>query len=58
MAEKYNIRLSPFQEMLFRAWDKLFPPTAWKRKWATEVAQVEGYENHWIIEHGAHSNQY
>lgn len=48
MAEKYSIKLSPAQQHLFEAWNKQFPPSPWEKQWATKVAQIEGYQNHFI----------
>ncbi|CAM4376641.1 MAG: Nuclease NucM [Legionella sp.] len=48
MSEHYTLSLSRQQEQLFRAWNKQFPPTVWEQEWATQVAQIEGYPNHYI----------
>lgn len=48
MAEHYHIRLSSSQRKLFEAWNKEFPPTAWEKTWANEVAKIEGYHNTYI----------
>lgn len=48
MAEKYSISLSPSQQKLFEAWNQQFPPSAWEKRWATRVAEIEGYQNHFI----------
>lgn len=48
MAYQYNIRLSGSQKALFEAWNKQFPPEEWEKKWATEVALIEGYNNSFI----------
>lgn len=53
MAEHYQLSLSPSQRQLFEAWNRLYAPTEWEKKWAKEVARIEGYENpyitHWEI---------
>ncbi len=49
-SERYNIRLSPAQEKLFLAWNKLYPPTAWEYQWAAQVELIEGYENEYITQ--------
>ena len=48
MSERYNIRLSPAQRKLFKAWSKQYPPTEQEKSWAASVAKVEGYQNRYI----------
>ena len=50
MADKYNIELSPAQHQLLLAWNKQFSPGAWEKHWASEVADIEGYKNHYITD--------
>jgi len=48
MAERYHIHLSKSQRKLFEAWNKEFPPTAWEKTQANQVAKFEGYHNAYI----------
>jgi deoxyribonuclease-1 len=50
MAEKYHIKLSKAHHQLLVAWNKKFSPGAWEKRWANEVAIIEGYKNHYISE--------
>ena len=50
MSQQYTIPLSSSQNKLFLAWNKRFPPTAWEREWAGQVAFIEGYENPFITQ--------
>ena len=50
MSQQYAIPLSSSQNKLFLAWNKRFPPTAWEREWAAQVAVIEGYENPYITQ--------
>ncbi|HAU1025086.1 MULTISPECIES: endonuclease [Legionella] len=50
MSQQYTIPLSSSQKKLFLAWNKRFPPTAWEREWAAQVAFIEGYENPYITQ--------
>jgi len=49
MAQKYGVKLSKQQRILFIAWDRMFPPTQWEIEWAKRVAEKEGYENPYIM---------
>jgi len=48
MSDQYNIKLSPAQKQLFEVWSQRFPPDAWEKQWASQVADIEGYENRYI----------
>ncbi|SEG41414.1 deoxyribonuclease-1 [Legionella quinlivanii DSM 21216] len=48
MADRYGIALSSAQQQLFVAWHRQFPPSAWEKEWASQVAAIEGYSNPWI----------
>lgn len=50
MSEHYNLSLSNSQRQLFEAWNRLYAPTEWERKWANQVAQIEGYDNPYITQ--------
>ena len=50
MSEHYGLSLSPSQKKLFIAWNKTFAPSAWEKKWALQVAVIEGYENKYITQ--------
>lgn len=50
MSQQYAIPLSSSQNKLFLAWNKRFPPTAWEREWAAQIAFIEGYENPYITQ--------
>lgn len=52
MSERYAIALSSSQNKLFQAWNKQFPPSAWEREWAFQVASIEGYDNPYITQWG------
>ena len=49
MSKKYDIKLSPSQRKLFDAWNKQFPPSLFEKKWASQVALIEGYPNPYIL---------
>ena len=48
VSNHYGIHLSDDERLLFNSWNKLYPPTESERKWANQVAQVEGYNNPYI----------
>jgi len=52
MVQKYHIKLSVSQKRLFETWNKKYPPTAWEKTWAYQVASVEGYTNPFIAQDG------
>jgi deoxyribonuclease-1 len=49
MAQRYKIRLSQAQQQLFVAWDGQYPPNAWEKSWAKQIAAIEGYTNPFIL---------
>ncbi len=48
MAEHYHIQLSSAQKQLFDTWNKQFPPDAWEKNWASQIARIQGYSNPYI----------
>jgi len=48
MAGKYNVKLSKSQRSLLEYWNQSFPPQAWEKKWARQIARIQGYENSYI----------
>lgn len=49
MAQRYQIKLSRTQQMLFESWNKQHPPDNWEKSWAKQIAGIEGYANPYII---------
>ncbi|STX50912.1 putative endonuclease-1 [Legionella busanensis] len=49
MSYKYGIHLSEAQRTLFLMWDTQFPPSNIEKQWAQKVAEVEGYDNPYIV---------
>lgn len=50
VSEHYHLPLSSSQRQLFESWNILHPPSAWEKNWAMQVAEIEGYENHYIMD--------
>lgn len=50
LADFYKLSLSHSQRKLYLAWHRQFPPSDWEKKWATDVAGIEGYTNPYILE--------
>lgn len=50
MSEHYHLPLSKSQRQLFERWNKLHSPSQWERNWATQIAEIEGYQNKYIAE--------
>ncbi len=48
MSEKYGIKLSQSQRLLFEAWSKKYPPSQWEIQWAAKIASIEGYTNPFV----------
>ncbi|HVV67969.1 MAG TPA: endonuclease [Gammaproteobacteria bacterium] len=48
MSITYGIKLSHSQQALFEVWNKQYPPSEWEKKWAKQVAYIEGYINPYI----------
>lgn len=49
MAKKYNLNLSASQKGLFEAWNIQYPPSNFEKQWASNVAEIQGYKNPYII---------
>lgn len=50
MSDHYDLALSKSQRQLFQAWNKQYEPGLWERKWAKQVALIEGYNNYYITD--------
>lgn len=49
MSEKYHIPLDDKKRALYLQWHKQYPPSAWEKAWASQVALIEGYNNPYIL---------
>lgn len=48
MADRYALKLSNKETQLFKAWDKLYPPTRWECKRNVLIKNTQGNENRFI----------
>ena len=49
MSEKYHIPLDDEKRTLYLQWHNQYPPSKWEKKWASQIAKIEGYSNPLII---------
>ena len=49
MSYKYHIPLDDDKRVLYLQWHKQYPPSKWEKKWASQIAEIEGYRNPLII---------
>ncbi len=45
MSQKYDVKLSQSQRILFEVLDKQYPPSDWEKRWSDPVAAIEGSAN-------------
>ena len=51
MIQKYQIKIDESEQALLMAWNQTHPPTDWEIDWASQVADIEGYDNPFITEY-------
>ena len=49
ISDRYKISLSKQQRQLFVSWHNKFPPNDIELHWASNIAKIQGYENHYIV---------
>lgn len=57
MSKKYDIKLPEDQRKLLKKWNGRYPPSAWEKRWHSQVSAIQGDINPYIQDYNNNKNR-